>query len=84
MHVSVKLNPKHESFMLTAFHEMLANSGHNVALVYTKEDLKDPDAEPSLENLGVQPYMLRLVNSVVFRDGNKIVTLHEKSNFRSR
>lgn len=91
MHVSVRLNPKHESFMVTAFFEMLANSGHQVNLVFDETDLK-PDADgtqavPTLENLGVDNYRLHLVNSVVFVDrknGTMQKTLHEKSRFLSK
>jgi hypothetical protein len=87
MHVSIILNPKHESFQLTAFYEMLATSDHNITIVCDETDLKDPDAPPSLENLGVQSHLLRLVDTVTFtdgKDGGKTVKLHEKTIFLTR
>lgn len=84
MHISITLNPKHESFMVTAFLESLATSGHTVKLVYDSYDLIDKDAEPSLENLGVQNYMLRLVDSVIYNDGDIKRALYEKSRFLTK
>lgn len=81
MHVSIDLNPKHESDRLTAFYESLATSGHAVNLVFENTDLIDPEKEPSLENLGVKPYWLRLSNSVVYRDRKgRSIELHRRLN----
>lgn len=81
MHVALDLNPKHERFQLTAFYESLATSGHKVNLVFENRDLIDVEQGPSLENLGIEPYMLRLVDSVVYTDRKgRSTELHRRLN----
>lgn len=81
MEITVKLNPKHESYQVTAFYETLASSGHEVELVFRQADLLDQDAEPSLGNLPVPKYTLRLINSVTFLDKKgKSIELYRRVN----
>jgi hypothetical protein len=79
MEIAIGLNPKHETYQVTAFFDVLANSGHAIVLVYNAEDLVNPDEPPSLENLGVKKHIQNQVHRIVFaKEGGIVQELYKR------
>ena len=74
MHLEIKLNPRHGNDRIVSFFEGLHTSSHHIVLVFEESDLKNPDGEPSLENLGITKHLQNLVHGVIFKksDGSTL------------
>ncbi len=66
MEIVIYPNDKHEHHQKIAFYEALSTSSHRIELVFKAADLNNIEELPSLENLGVDSYMQKLVHSVIF------------------